>query len=165
MKQLEEQGLAAAEYQKAFDAITEKVCLCTGLGTSALQNFDIKPSHHQHAVAICPGPNLAYFSGTFSLKEMVDHIYGRTNLLNQRNRPNLFIKELSLYVDYLKKEVEKSVESMTTKQERYLKTFRDNLLAGVAYYQNLSLPSLQDMKDELALWEAKIQSLPIPQVG
>jgi hypothetical protein len=65
----------------------------------------------------------------------------------------------------LKKEVEKSVESMTTKQERYLKTFRDNLLAGVAYYQNLSLPSLQDMKDELALWEAKIQSLPIPQVG
>jgi len=54
---------------------------------------------------------------------------------------------------------------MTTKQERYLKTFRDNLLAGVAYYQNLSLPSLQDMKDELALWEAKIQSLPIPQVG
>jgi hypothetical protein len=130
-----------------------------------LQNFDIKPSHHQHAVAICPGPNLAYFSGTFSLKEMVDHIYGRANILNNHNRPNLFVKELSLYVDYLKKEVEKSVESMTTKQERYLKTFRDNLLAGVAYYQNLSLPSLQDMKDELALWEAKIQSLPIPQVG
>jgi hypothetical protein len=165
LKQLEEQGLAAAEYQKAFDAITEKVCLCTGLGTSALQNFDIKPSHHQHAVAICPGPNLAYFSGTFSLKEMVDHIYGRANILNNHNRPNLFVKELSLYVDYLKKEVEKSVESMTVKQERYLKTFRDNLLAGVAFYQNLSLPSLQDMKDELALWEAKIQSLPIPQVS
>ncbi len=162
--QLEEQGLPETEYQKAFAAITEKVCLCTGLGTSALQNFDIKPSHHQHAVAICPGPNLAYFSGTFSLKEMVDHIYGRANILNNRDRPNLFLKELGLYVDYLKKEVEKSVESMTTKQERYLKTFRDNLLSGVAYYQNLSLPSLQDMKEELAQWEAKIQSLPIPQV-
>jgi hypothetical protein len=165
LKQLEEQSLPAAEYQKAFDAITEKVCLCTGLGTSALQNFDIQPTHHQHAVAICPGPNLAYFSGTFSLKEMVDHIYGRANILNTQQRPNLFVKELSLYVDYLKKEVEKSVESMTTKQERYLKTFRDNLLSGVAYYQNLSLPTLQDMKNELAHWEAKIQSLTIPQVS
>ena len=165
LKQLEEQSLPAAEYQKAFDAITEKVCLCTGLGTSALQNFDIQPAHHQHAVAICPGPNLAYFSGTFSLKEMVDHIYGRANILNTHQRPNLFVKELSLYVDYLKKEVEKSVESITTKQERYLKTFRDNLLSGVAYYQNLSLPTLQDMKNELAHWEAKIQSLTIPQVS
>ena len=165
LKQLAEQDLAENEYQKAFAEITEKVCLCTGLGTSALQNFDIKPSHHQHAVAICPGPNLAYFSGTFSLKEMVDHIYGRANILNTQQRPNLFVKELGLYVDYLKKEVEKSVESMTTKQERYLKTFRDNLLSGVAYYQNLNLPTLQDMKDELALWEAKIQSLPIPQVS
>jgi hypothetical protein len=96
---------------------------------------------------------------------MVDHIYGRANILNTQQRPNLFVKELSLYVDYLKKEVEKSVESMTTKQERYLKTFRDNLLNGVAYYQILSLPTLQDMKNELAYWEAKIQSLPIPQVS
>jgi hypothetical protein len=165
LKQLEEQALPAEVYQKAYNEITEKVCLCTGLGTSALQNFDIKPTHHQHAVAVCPGPNLAYFSGTFSLKEMVDHIYGRANILNTHKRPNLFVKELSLYVDYLKKEIETSMESITTKQERYLKTFRDNLLAGVSYYKNLSLPSLQDMKDELAVWEDKIQKLPIPQVN
>ncbi len=164
LKQLEEQGLSASAFQKAFDEITEKVCLCTGLGTSALQNFNIKPKHHMTSVAICPGPNLAYFSGTYSLKEMVDHIYGRANILNNRYRPNIFVKELSLYVDYLKKEVEKSVESMNTKQERYLKTFRDNLLAGVAYYQDLSLPTLKDMKEELATWEAKIHSLAIPQV-
>lgn len=162
LKQLAEQQLSATEYQKAFDGITEKICLCTGLGNSALQNFDIEPTHHQHAIAVCPGPNLAYFSGTFSLKEMVDHIYGRANILNNRYRPNLFVKELSLYVDYLKNEVEKSVDAMTTKQERYLKTFRDNLLTGVAYYQKLPIPNLQDMKDELAIWEAKILSLPIP---
>ncbi len=165
LKQLEEKALPAEEYQKSFDEITEKVCLCTGLGTSALQNFDIKPAHHQHAVSICPGPNLAYFSGTFSLNEMVDHIYGRANVLNNRLRPNIFVKELSLYVDYLKKEVEKSVDSMNTKQERYLKTFRDNLLAGVSYYQNLSLPSIQSMKDELRIWEEKINGLVIPSIS
>ncbi|WP_449436362.1 hypothetical protein [Pedobacter steynii] len=65
----------------------------------------LKPKENK-AVSICPGPNIAYFSKQYSLAEMVGHIYGRNNLLKGINRPNIFIKEFGLYVDYLKKDLE-----------------------------------------------------------
>jgi hypothetical protein len=156
-------GLTPEAHQKEVEAITEKVCLCTGLGTSALQIHDVKPKHHLNSIAICPGPNLAYFSGTYSLKEMVDHIYGRINILNTQDRPNLFVKELSLYVDYLKAELDKSLTQINAKQERYLKTFQQNLLAGIAYYQQIKDAKMGNMRDELRIWEEKVAQLIIPQ--
>ena len=61
----------------------------------------LKPKENK-AVSICPGPNLAYFSGKYSLKEMVQHIYGYKSVLNNVMRPNMFVKELSLYLIILK---------------------------------------------------------------
>lgn len=165
LKQIDGMGLTPEAHQKEVDAITEKVCLCTGLGTSALQLHDVKPKHHLHSIAICPGPNLAYFSGTYSLKEMVDHIYGRINILNTLDRPNLFVKELSLYVDYLKAELDKSLTHVNAKQERYLKTFQQNLLAGIAYYQQIKDAKMGNMRDELRIWEEKVAQLIIPQAS
>ncbi|MDF0692522.1 hypothetical protein [Aquirufa ecclesiirivi] len=164
IKELEAQNLPKNEFQKLFDKITEKACLCTGLGTSVLKNHGIKPKHHLHSIAICPGPNLAYFSGIYSLKEMVDHIYGRINILNTQNRPNLFVKELGLYVDYLKNEVAESMENMNVKQERYLKTFKQNLLAGVEYYKALPFPNWNDMLPDLKQMESRIEALIIPSL-
>ena len=34
---------------------------------------------------------------------MVDHIYGKKDILNSLARPHMFINELNLYIDYLKK--------------------------------------------------------------
>ena len=48
------------------------------------------------------GPNLAYFSGIRSLQEMVDHIYGRVNLIS-KERPSMFLNEIVLYINYFKK--------------------------------------------------------------
>lgn len=165
LKQIDGMGLTPEAHQKEVEAITEKVCLCTGLGTSALQLHDVKPKHHLNSIAICPGPNLAYFSGTYSLKEMVDHIYGRINILNTLDRPNLFVKELSLYVDYLKAELDKSLTHVNAKQERYLKTFQQNLLAGIAYYQQIKDAKMGNMRDELRIWEEKVAQLIIPQAS
>lgn len=165
LKQIDGMGLTPEAHQKEVDTITEKVCLCTGLGTSALQLHDVKPKHHLNSIAICPGPNLAYFSGTYSLKEMVDHIYGRINILNTLDRPNLFVKELSLYVDYLKAELDKSLTHVNAKQERYLKTFQQNLLAGIAYYQQIKDAKMGNMRDELRIWEEKVAQLIIPQAS
>lgn len=164
IKELEAQNLPSQELKKQVDKITEKACLCTGLGTSALKNYGIKPKHHLHAIAICPGPNLAYFSGVYSLKEMVDHIYGRINILNTQERPNLFVKELGLYVDYLKNELAESMENMNVKQERYLKTFKQNLLAGVEYYKSLQIPNWKDMLPDLKKMEEHIEGLIIPSL-
>ncbi len=155
---------------KEVDNITEKDCLCEGLGTSALLCNSIEPLRKvSNAVLVCPGPNLAYFSGIFSLKQMVDFIYGRIDILNSVYRPNMFVNELNLYVSYLKKEIDKSCTNLTTAKTRQLKTFRENLLKGIAYYQDLttyfkkeSAKYILEMREQLLEVEAILKELSIP---
>jgi len=136
--------------QEEMDKVNIKDCLCEGLGASAIINNGEVPAHNLTAISICPGPNLAYFSGIFSLKDMVDHIYGRLNLLNPAvPRPNMFVNELVLYVDYLKKEIDKSLDNMNKKQVKYLDTFKSNLLQGIDYYHNL-VPAIYESAGEKA---------------
>lgn len=123
--------------EKEIALTIEKDCLCEGLGAAALLINNTKLSHGLSAVAICPGPNLAYFSGIFSLKQMVDHIYGRINILNDRFRPNCFINELELYIDYLKKEFDKFLDGISTKKLSYFESFKKNLSDGIEYYESL----------------------------
>jgi hypothetical protein len=124
------------EYQKRFDAIVVKACICHDLGQSALIKNNI-PTKVPGFTAICPGPNLAYFSKIATLKEMTDHIYGRINLLNDTSRPNMFIKELGMYVDYLKKDIAKSLGAMNGQKVKYFTEFKNNLLEGIEYYRKL----------------------------
>ncbi len=136
IKQLEEKNLPPDLFQSEVEQITAKECICEGLGASVLIKDALPLSHNLNAVAICPGPNLAYFSGKFSLQEMVNHIYGHANILNSIHRPNMFINELNLYVDYYKKKIE-SILIPTPKQEKYLQDFKENLLEGISYYRQL----------------------------
>ncbi len=41
---------------------------------------------------------------------MVQHIYGNANVLSDNRKPNMFINELKMYVDYLRKEITDSVQ-------------------------------------------------------
>jgi len=151
IKQAREKFPEAKEYEAEVLKITEKDCLCEGLGSSALQKNNAKLSHGLKAVAICPGPNLAFFSGTFSLREMIDHIYGRKNVLNSIKRPNVFINELKLYIDYLSKEIGKHSGNMNKKQSSYFHSFQKNLISGIEYYISI-LPSMKliaEMSEEL----------------
>jgi hypothetical protein len=146
IKQLKERALPADEYKAELDRVTEKDCLCEGLSSSALLKDGIHTSHNLKAVTICPGPNLAFFSGTFTLSDMISHIYGRKNILNPLPRPNMFINELNLYVDYLKNEIDKCAHILNQKQEKFLNSFRANLLNGINYYKTLA----PDLKKETA---------------
>jgi len=98
IKELKAQDLPQPEYQQAFDKIVEKQCLCEGLAAPAYLKYDILKPRERKAVAICPGPNTAYFKKVYSLKEMVDHIYGRINVLKNVVRQSLFVDALELYV-------------------------------------------------------------------
>jgi len=146
LEQLQSLGLAPETYRAEAAKIVEKECLCEGLANSAMLLYDIGKKAASHAVTICPGPNLAYFSGIFKLQEMVDHIYGRFNALNQVYRPHMFINELRLYVDYWKNKKAEQLDTLTDKQEKYLQSFWQNLLAGIAYYKKL-IPAI--FADEL----------------
>jgi hypothetical protein len=171
IEQVKSENLPGDILEKKINEIMDKACLCTGLSASVLINNGITPAHKLTTVAICPGPNLAYFSGTFSLKQMVDHIYGRINILNNVSRPNMFLNELSLYVDHLKKEIEKNLSTLNNNKIRYLKNFQANLLEGVNYYRQLSsnvgpeaVKLFKGMQQELNNWEAQITGIPIPSL-
>lgn len=161
IKQLKQEENDPAELQKKVDAVTEKACLCEGLATSAYLANDILKPKENPAVAICPGPNLAYFSGSFSLEEMVKHIYGKLNILSDIPRSHVFINELKLYVDYLRKDVETSFRDL--KKAKYLQKFRDQLQNGINYYKEL-IPAIYNqtetcrkkMMDELLELEKQV---------
>lgn len=164
--QLKSYNLQEADYQARFDEITEKACLCEGLATSVYQKNNMLQAKENKAVAICPGPNTAYFSGTFSLDELVKHIYGKFNLLSGIERPNMFINELNLYIDYLKKDVENHFKDLSDKKAKYFLNFKNQLQNGIAYYKEL-IPRLNDqtevylnkMYQQLAEAEIKLQLL------
>lgn len=151
IKQLKDQQLPKADYEKQFDSITEKVCLCEGLCASTYIKAGILKPRENKAVSICPGPNLAFFHAKYSLKEMINHIYGRENLLSEVLRPNLFINELNLYVDYLKKDIATQLEEFNAKKDKYFSKFKAQLLNGIEYYRAL-IPELK-FQDSLSVEE------------
>ena len=144
IKELDEEALAPGQYREKFNRIVEKSCICVGLGTSALLVNQLDTKLEGVGVSVCPGPNMAYFSKIMSLKEITDHIYGRANVITRTDRPNMFMKELDLYIDFLKNKLEEAKVSMTKKQEEYLATFEHNLQEGINYYNQL----FADLKDK-----------------
>lgn len=125
------------KFKQAYDKVVDKVCLCEGLTITPMIVNKIETKKQSLAVAVCPGPNLAYFSNVVNLKEMVDHIYNKNNLIKHPNRPNMFVKELSLYIDYLLNKIEEKVENASAHSDEFFETFLNNLLEGIEYYKKL----------------------------
>ena len=140
-------------YEQKKSEITEKACLCVGLANSSYLENDIKIKGETQGVVICPGPNMAYFDKQVSLTEMTKHIYGNANVMHNENRPNMFVKELQLYVDYLKKEIQNTIEA-TVAQLKKWNTFKTNLLNGIEYYEELFLNSVHFKKEKGGMFEA-----------
>jgi len=164
IKELDNSELSKNEYQSRYNKIIEKTCTCVGLGTSTLLAYNLDTRVEGEGVSICPGPNMAYYSKIMSLKDITNHIYGRSNMISRADRPHMFIKELNIYIEYLKNKLEESKISMDKKQEKYLLTFTKNLEEGISYYQNLFLDirnSFQEVKslllNELELSNATLQ--------
>lgn len=87
----------------------------------------------------------------------------------------MFVKELKMYIDYLKNKIEEYQISTTNKQKQYLLKFVNNLDTGISYYQKLfSGPSfgskilevsvlgeLEDGHRSVCLLNDEIEKLPI----
>ncbi|MBT3207898.1 MAG: hypothetical protein HN704_12080 [Bacteroidetes bacterium] len=143
LEELKEEGLSQSAYLKKYAEIIDKSCICVGLGTSALVENNIDTKNEGVGVSVCPGPNIAYFSKIMSLKQITDHIYGRANMITRNDRPNMFIKELKIYIDFLTDKIEETKSSLTIQQEKYFLSFLKNLNEGINYYHGL----FSDMKN------------------
>ena len=149
--------------------IYTKQCICDQLGNGAL--IEMNEVRSSQPVSVCPGPNIAYFDRMYTLREMVDHIYGIGPSLVPVNRPHMFAKDLLLYVDYFERLVRKHV-TLGDPGMNYLREFKDNLESGMAYYspmligkgfpgENLNSLSLESAAQSLRLEELWLSAQPV----
>jgi hypothetical protein len=138
IKELKNLNLSKPEFDKAFKKITNKLCLCIGLGNSLSIQDKVPVIQNGQGVAICPGPNMAYFNKIVSFREMVSHIYGRVNIMDNMDRPHMFLKELELYMNFLKEKMEDCTDQISKSQMKYFKSFQNNLEEGISYYRDLA---------------------------
>ncbi|TDD94400.1 hypothetical protein [Flavobacterium cellulosilyticum] len=155
--------------KKKFD-ITEKSCLCVGLANAAYLENDIKISGQSQGVIVCPGPNMAYFDKEVSLSEMVKHIYGHAIVMCDMNRPNFFIKELKMYIDYLINEIRNFSNELTAGQIKKWNAFKSNLFEGISFYQtffsntNYFENNIKDILNQLENSISELNRVEIPEL-
>lgn len=143
--------ISEEKYEKTKQSITEKSCLCVGLANASYLENDIKIKGQDQGVVICPGPNIAYFDQEVSLAKMIQHIYGNTSILRDENRPNFFVKELKMYIDYLKNDIETIADEINAAKTKKLESFKNNLLEGIEYYQTMfsNISNFQTIKNDV----------------
>lgn len=163
-------SVSTETYTKLKDSITEKSCLCVGLANASYLENDIKIKGQAQGVVICPGPNMAYFDQEVSLSEMVQHIYGNYSVLTITDRPNMFVKELKMYVDYFKNEIKEVADEITAPQMKKLNAFKNNLLEGIEYYQTLFSSTsyfenkLKEIQNYLSLYKMELAEIEVPKL-
>ena len=150
------QAIPAAE----LETVVNKACICHDLAGSVARALGFDPAA---TPAICPGPDIAWFHRVASLDEMVGHIYGRLSLLTAGDRPHMFITELRLYVNELRRHADSASREMSERLRLYLRDFRANLLTGIEHYRQETSRFLDDQKarflQELTALEFEVNTL------
>jgi hypothetical protein len=153
LEALKAMGLPKEEYEKQVAKVTAKACICAQLGDGFYKNADLTRKIGTFP-AVCPGPNIAYFSKAVSLRDMIDHIYGRTNIMMFPARPHMFIKELRLNLDQFAKLCAEKRSEISGKKDAALEEFRQNLVEGIVYYREL----VKELTEETAAARAKFST-------
>ncbi|MCF6335229.1 MAG: CDK5RAP3 family protein, partial [Spirochaetales bacterium] len=144
LESLEKEKLPSKIFEMRKQYILAKACICHDLAGAATETLGIDK---RALTALTPGPNIINFSKISTLKEMVDHIYGRINLITSEKREHMFLKELELYVEQLKSKFEDlSLETVMEEGKKQLTEFGANLLEGISYYRDLSDRFTKDQK-------------------
>ena len=173
LKEIDALEISSEEKKKKVNKVTEKSCICVGLGTSTLILNNVSTKKTGDGVSVCPGPNMAYYDKIVSLRGITDHIYGRKNMITRTDRPNVFVKELSLYITHLQDKLDDVKATIDKKQLRSLMKFKKNLEEGIRYYNEIFttqkqfftehkealLNSLEAEQNKLVLIGIEIESL------
>lgn len=123
------------------DGLLAKQCLCRNLGGGAEENDE---RGEWVPTAICCGPNVVYFNAVATLREMVDHIYGRLSLPLSPERPHMFLKELSLHVDLLREQADRQRQGLMSATTVSMDRARTNLLAAIDHYRTMATKIAED---------------------
>jgi len=164
LDQLQSQGLSEEEFEEKKSQVVAKDCLCVGLSNAASLTYDVPFLKNFRTVNVCPGPNIANFSEIVTLQKMTDHIYGRTNLVTNKERSHMLIAEMKIYIQYLRDEIKKGKgDTKDPKRKSYYKTFINNMLDAVTYYHSLYEQSL--IRHDRFLEELSMATQEIENIG
>jgi len=87
-------------------------------------------------------------------------------VLSETYRPNMFVKELKMYVEYLKNDIATFTDELSAKNIKKWSAFKSNLLDGIAYYQNLFNETFHSNKNEIQsdiiIYKNEIDTIEIP---
>ena len=158
LEQIDQSDIDEAEKEKLRKKVVEKTCICDHLGNGVLIALGIV-DEKESPQSICPSPNAAWFNKFYSLKEMVNHVYGRGTSLVASERPHMFVKEIELYMEYFEKLV-----SETPKDARgvaSLLNIKTNLETGMNVCLELSKkkPFQDENLDSIPICIAKNKEL------
>ena len=166
VESLEDNNLTEEQREWIKEDVLAKSCICHDLSGGATIKLGIDTSA---TPCICCGPGIVNFARIASLEEMVGHIYGKLSLLANSDRPHMFIKEMSLNIEFLRVEIEKFKLELTTNGAKYFQEFKENLLSGIDYYRKTAeefvetkrTRFLEDLKAQKEAIEQLFASLPV----
>ena len=143
LEALEQEELTESQREAVKDSILQKACICHDLAGVATLETGIDP---KATPAVCCGPNIEHFKNTATLEEMTSHIYGRISLLLNTERPNLFVRELKINIQYLREEIDSYMLKLSSQTTDYFEKFRNNLLGAIDHYGKLAEKYIQEQK-------------------
>ncbi len=162
LKELESEVDASADPTLTEELMLSKSCIChdlAGVAPGADESDVVTP-------AVCCGPNIVNFHRTCSLDEMVGHIYGRGSVMSNEMRPHMFVREFSLYLDFLRTEIDRRKAGLGG-AIRNLLEYGANLREGLEYYRDLVahgiIPGRERAMEILAALGRELDSLVPPQ--
>ncbi|MEZ4386922.1 MAG: hypothetical protein R3D98_04985 [Candidatus Krumholzibacteriia bacterium] len=135
LEQIAGAALSALDRRRAQETVLARACICHDLAGGATLTTGLDP---QATTAVCCGPNAAYFREAVSLDAMVDHIYGRARLTLAPERPHMLLKELSLHVECLRRDLAHLAEEPSERLGKVIAECRANLEQGVQHYAELA---------------------------
>lgn len=142
---LPQEGLSEAAEAMVRDEVLAKSCICHDLGGSVTQ---LQNGARGVTPALCCGPNIRNFNRTFTLEEMVQHIYGRFCLLINKDRPHMFLEEMRLNKEYLAEELKRFAHRISNRPATFFESFKKALLEGADYYQGLTRQFIKEKREK-----------------
>ncbi len=165
LQQIEKLDVSEKEKNKLKEKVLCKECICHYLGSSVLIKTGIV-KEDKNPQCICPGPNAAWINESYSLKEMIDYIYNRSESIVSSEREHMFVKEIDVYIEYTEKLINECDGS-----KRAIKDIQDtilNLKQGIAETLNFAQNATAYPKENISSIEtfmkksqAKLDSLKI----
>ncbi|MFC1736949.1 hypothetical protein ACFL1X_12600 [Candidatus Hydrogenedentota bacterium] len=144
LNEIRQNGFTEEQLEAVEEEVLSKACICHDLGggSTIKNNIDEKAT-----TAVCCGPNIVNFSRRVTLEEMIGHIYGRLSLLTNKERPHMFIREIKLYLEYLRSEIQKHSLELSSQSPKYFSDFVENVSAGFDYYRSLAEEFFGDTRE------------------